>query len=83
MLHDGDGHPWQEWRTPRPSGQRLPGNVSRWNATKDLSFVALRPERVIEVSTSTWKATLPAPRHFIAGATTAPRVLHYEQLEQR
>lgn len=50
LLHDGDGHPWQEWANAEAhQGQRLPGNVSRWNATKDLSFVALRPERVLEV----------------------------------
>jgi ATP-dependent DNA ligase len=27
----------------------MPGNVSRWSAGKDLSFVPLRPERVLEV----------------------------------
>jgi ATP-dependent DNA ligase len=44
-----DGHPW-DWaalaldsRTPRS------GETSRWNAGKDLSFVPLRPERVVEV----------------------------------
>ena len=30
--------------------RRLPGNVSRWNAGKDLSFVPLRPELVVEVA---------------------------------
>jgi ATP-dependent DNA ligase len=29
--------------------RRLPGNVSRWNATRDLSFAPLRPERALEV----------------------------------
>jgi ATP-dependent DNA ligase len=44
-----DGHPWnwaaheQGERTPRKNEQ------SRWNAGKDLSFVPLRPERVVEV----------------------------------
>jgi ATP-dependent DNA ligase len=44
-----DGHPW-DWgesaataRTPRSSA------ASRWSAGKDLSFVPLRPERVVEV----------------------------------
>ena len=49
-----DGHPWN-WaahvgasagdsvRTPRSS------EYSRWNVGKDLSFVPLRPERVVEV----------------------------------
>jgi ATP-dependent DNA ligase len=44
-----DDHPWnwaaheQGERTPRRNEQ------SRWNAGKDLSFVPLRPERVVEV----------------------------------
>ena len=42
------GHPWnwgqeQVARTPRAA------EASRWNAGKDLSFIPLRPERVIEV----------------------------------
>ena len=46
LLGDGDEHPWQEWASAEAhQGQRLPGAVSRWNATKDLSFVPLRPER--------------------------------------
>jgi ATP-dependent DNA ligase len=28
----------------------MPGATSRWNAGKDLSWIALRPERVIEVA---------------------------------
>jgi len=46
-------HPWAEWAQweaeARASGQRMPGNVSRWNRDKDLSWEALRPERVCEV----------------------------------
>jgi len=44
-----DEHPWawakqeQGERTPRKS------ETSRWNAGKDLSFIPLRPERVVEV----------------------------------
>ncbi len=44
-----DGHPWDwehemaEARTPRSA------EGSRWNPKKDLSFVPLRPERVVEV----------------------------------
>jgi ATP-dependent DNA ligase len=44
-----DDHPWawarqeEGYRTPRK------GETSRWNAGKDLSFVPLRPERVVEV----------------------------------
>ncbi|MCU0269512.1 MAG: ATP-dependent DNA ligase [Acidimicrobiales bacterium] len=46
------GHPWREWADAQAhaGAQRLPGAVSRWNATKDLSFVAVRPELVAEVT---------------------------------
>lgn len=53
-LRDGveHVHPWADWRDlALAEGQeRRPGAVSRWNAGKDLSFVALRPERVVEVA---------------------------------
>ena len=44
-----DQHPWN-W-AELPEGSRTPrsGETSRWNAGKDLSFVPLRPERVVEV----------------------------------
>ncbi len=44
-----DGHPWN-WGE-HEAGQRTPraAMASRWNADKDLSFVPLRPERVLEV----------------------------------
>ena len=50
-----DGHPWAEWARPEAheEGGRLPGAVSRWNATKDLSWVPLRLERVAEVAYQT------------------------------
>jgi ATP-dependent DNA ligase len=49
-------HPWN-WAAPAEpeNGERTPhrnprsGEGSRWNAGKDLSFVPLRPERVVEV----------------------------------
>ena len=34
---------------PAEAGTRLPGGVSRWTGRKDLSFVPLRPELVVEV----------------------------------
>ncbi|TFH72858.1 ATP-dependent DNA ligase [Cellulomonas sp. HD19AZ1] len=44
-------HPWGGWADQQAhAGQRMPGAVSRWNATKDLSFVPLRPELVVEVA---------------------------------
>lgn len=46
-------HPWKEWATvveeARALGKRMPGHQSRWNGKKDLSFVLLRPERVVEI----------------------------------
>ncbi len=51
-----DGHPWrwggsEEARRRGAPAARNPrsAEVSRWNAGKDLSFVPLRPERVVEV----------------------------------
>lgn len=43
------GHPWS-WAA-HEAGERTPrkNETSRWNAGKDLSFVPLRPERVVEV----------------------------------
>ncbi|MBY0441000.1 MAG: ATP-dependent DNA ligase, partial [Mycobacteriaceae bacterium] len=44
-----DGHPWS-WAAQQ-AGDRTPRNseTSRWNAGKDLAFVPVRPERVVEV----------------------------------
>jgi len=44
-----DEHPWN-WAA-HDAGDRTPrkNEASRWNAGKDLSFVPLRPERVVEV----------------------------------
>jgi ATP-dependent DNA ligase len=44
-----DQHPWN-W-AEQMAGQRTPraAMASRWNADKDLSFIPLRPERVLEV----------------------------------
>lgn len=44
-----EGHPW-DWAA-HFQGERTPrkNETSRWNAGKDLSFVPLRPERVVEV----------------------------------
>ena len=49
--HALDGHPWQGWAEAQAdSTQRMPGGFSRWNVDKDLSFVPLRVERVVEVT---------------------------------
>ena len=49
LVTSFEGHPWN-WAKPDP-GVRNPRGAehSRWNANKDLSFVPLRPERVVEV----------------------------------
>ena len=49
LVTDFDGHPWAWAR--QEEGSRTPRNSegSRWAAGKDLSFVPLRPERVVEV----------------------------------
>jgi hypothetical protein len=46
-----EDHPWREWAEMQAhSEQRMPGGFSRWNVNKDLSFVPLRVERVVEVT---------------------------------
>ena len=49
LVTDFDDHPW-DW-AKQLGGERTPrkSETSRWNAGKDLSFVPLRPERVVEV----------------------------------
>jgi ATP-dependent DNA ligase len=50
VTTDRDEHPWgswNDWAIANPD--RAPGTQSRWSAGKDLSFVPLRPERVLEV----------------------------------
>jgi ATP-dependent DNA ligase len=84
-LRDGDEHPWREWANAEAhAGQRLPGNVSRWNATKDLSFVALRPERVLEVKYEHMEGTrFRHLAHFVRWRDDrTPESCTYEQLEQ-
>ncbi|MGI5230958.1 ATP-dependent DNA ligase [Actinoallomurus sp. CA-142502] len=46
-----DGHPWAEWAAQtEATADRMPGAITRWNAKKDLSWVAVRPELVCEVA---------------------------------
>jgi ATP-dependent DNA ligase len=48
------GHPWKQWMEYaaefEAKGQRIPGGMSRWSQGKDLSWVAVRPELVVEVA---------------------------------
>jgi ATP-dependent DNA ligase len=45
-----EGHPWAGWAGPEAAASRMPGAKSRWTGGKDLSWVALRPELVVEVA---------------------------------
>jgi ATP-dependent DNA ligase len=49
LVTSFEDHPWN--RAAHQAGERTPrkNEASRWNAGKDLSFVPLRPERVVEV----------------------------------
>ncbi|GLZ12477.1 ATP-dependent DNA ligase [Actinomadura sp. NBRC 104425] len=50
-MTDLAGHPWEGWaRQTGATADRMPGAVSRWTGAKDLSWVALRPELVVEVA---------------------------------
>jgi ATP-dependent DNA ligase len=55
-LADGEDHPWQWGTAPAGTpghipdeGQRIPGGISRWTGKKDLSWLPLRPELVVEI----------------------------------
>ena len=50
VVEDLSEHPWgawSDWAIANPD--RVPGTQSRWSAGKDLSFVPLRPDLVLEV----------------------------------
>ncbi|MFF2544838.1 ATP-dependent DNA ligase [Kitasatospora sp. NPDC058063] len=50
-MEDLSQHPWGGWADEAAHAEgRLPGAVSRWTGGKDLSWIALRPERVVEVA---------------------------------
>ena len=79
-----DEHPWN-W-AHQEAGTRTPraAEHSRWNATKDLSFTPLRPERVVEVRYDHMEG--PRFRHtaqFVRWRPDRdPRSCTYEQLEE-
>ena len=79
-----DGHPW-DWAA-HEAGERTPrkNETSRWNAGKDLSFVPLRPDRVVEVRYDHMEG--PRFRHTAQFSRWRPdrdpRSCTYEQLEQ-
>jgi ATP-dependent DNA ligase len=50
VMDPPHAHPWAAWgEAAAHESARLPGAPSRWSGKKDLSWVALRPERVCEV----------------------------------
>ncbi|MFC4031439.1 ATP-dependent DNA ligase [Streptomyces polygonati] len=50
-MASAEGHPWERWASEEAqAADRLPGGPSRWTGKKDLSWVPLRPERVVEVA---------------------------------
>src|ERR1051325_10970372 len=53
-MADLSGHPWKEWadflEAGDAIGHRRPGMGNRWNVGKDMSWVPLKPERVVEVA---------------------------------
>ncbi len=79
-----DDHPWA-WAA-HEAGERTPrkNETSRWNAGKDLSFVPLRPERVLEVRYDHMEG--PRFRHTTQfnrwRPDREPRSCTYAQLEQ-
>ncbi|MEE1786137.1 ATP-dependent DNA ligase [Streptomyces sp. SP17BM10] len=84
-MTDLSGHPWGAWADEAAHAEgRLPGAVSRWTGTKDLSWVALRPERVVEVAYDHMEGT--RFRHTAQfrrwRPDRAPESCTYEQLEE-
>ena len=63
--------------------QRRPGATSRWNRGKDLSWVALRAERVVEVSYDHMQGTrFRHTAHFVRWRPDKPAAeCRYGQLE--
>ncbi len=81
-----DGHPWQDWAnasTDEDGEHRMPGAVSRWNAKKDLSWVPLRPDLVVEVKYDQLEGRrLRHTGHFLRWRPDRdPRSCTYDQLE--
>ena len=84
LVTSFEDHPWN-WAA-HEAGERTPrkNEFSRWNAGKDLSFVPLRPERVVEVRYDHMEG--PRFRHTAQFSRWRPdrdpRSCTYAQLEQ-
>jgi ATP-dependent DNA ligase len=85
LVTSFEGHPWSFARPPGEhveQASRGPG--SRWNPDKDLSFVPLRPERVVEVRYDHMEgARFRHPPQFVRWRPDRePRSCGYAQLER-
>ena len=91
-------HPWHDWisaataaaagpagsgQPPPAPGLRVPGGASRWSSGKDLSWVPLRPELVVEVSYDHMQGTrLRHTAQFVRWRPDKPAAeCTYDQLE--
>ncbi|MFD7862892.1 ATP-dependent DNA ligase [Streptomyces sp. NPDC059783] len=51
LVTDAADHPWGAWADAEAhEHSRMPGAPSRWSGKKDMTWVAVRPERVCEVA---------------------------------
>jgi ATP-dependent DNA ligase len=77
-----EGHPWAGWAEANVEG-RMPGGKSRWTGGKDLSWVALRAELVVEVAYEHMQGDrFRHLAHFRRWRTDkAPSACTYQQLE--
>lgn len=85
LTHDVEDHPWMEWKEwAIANPDRVPGTQSRWSAGKDLSFVPVRPERVVEVAYEHMQGSRfrHTARFRRWRPDRDPRSCTYEQLEQ-
>ncbi|MGH3700001.1 MAG: ATP-dependent DNA ligase [Pseudonocardiaceae bacterium] len=84
LVTSFDDHPWAWAR--QQAGERTPRNseTSRWNAGRDLSFIPLRPERVVEVRYGSMEGVRfrHATQFVRWRADREPRSCTYGQLER-
>jgi ATP-dependent DNA ligase len=83
LVTDFADHPWR-WAESVVVERTRRGEASRWNPDKDLSFVPLRPERVVEVRYDHMEgARFRHPPQFVRWRPDRdPQSCGYAQLEQ-
>lgn len=82
-----DGHPWSEWAEQTGVGddQRMPGAPSRWSGQRQLDWVPLRIELVVEVAYEGLQNgnRLRHPARFVRWRPDkTPDECRYDQLDQ-